>query len=606
MLGSRSLFYSIALPDDQTMMRIFDNFFQQVHPIPTFSFFHKASLIHQSRTPERDECLLLAIVGITSLLTDLGDELRETGAQCAAAAERTIMAHYDEAPTLGKVQTLVIIVAYRMLTERFDAAFTLMSIAARFAYALRLNYENPKLPFLVQESRRRLMWSVFLLDVSLASGQPDFSLCPAESIHLQLPCRETDFELNVGYTTEPLISPAGASSDKPPHLGLVAFFVRLTWIRARILRYTKLAALTSASADVGQITAQVLALGKELDDFALSLPRGIELTLHQLRLQAYSTRVVPYLLLHIWWRQCYCDLYRIGLEGLQEALPRPAIERLDPSFVATCQQQCLEKASGMVDVFRLVLTSGSRPQFLDINLPVCAYQCARVLFYTFRNHSARFGLTAHSVGEQARVCADMVAFFPGLRTDFLRIQADLRRLMDHGWFASPSPSRPSSPVPTTVFSRHSFIKKIGMSPAAGDEQQQQPPQPQQNTPDSMPAVAAPAYPPPLDPAANPQFITDQSAAIHGFSVNHGPAPPDMRTLADPMGQTGIEPTPSAMLEGGGDYSGVDTPLDPGEYYLYAPPMNPLAWVLDEWAGRDPSASRSFMQYDEFLPNDPGG
>ncbi|KEF58702.1 uncharacterized protein A1O9_06628 [Exophiala aquamarina CBS 119918] len=453
------------------MYLVFDNFFRHLYPIPVLSFLHKASLIERYRNGLRDEILLYALVGITSLLTKMSSEIKMNSSQYIDKAQSLVLAQFEQ-PSITKIQALVFIIEHRILSERSEAAFTLISIAVRHSYALRLNYENPNLCFLARESRRRLMWSLFLFDLHLASGLSDFTLCPAESIHIRLPCREESFELDIEQTTEPLCRTA----DEPPSckVGLVAFFIRLYWIRGKILHTTKRLVVSRAQ-DLHSITSQVLALGTELRVFAANLPSGYELTERNLHLRAHTSRVAPYTLLYIWWLQCHCDLYRIALEGLYEALPRQIISQLDPTFVITCQRECFENARTMVDTFRTILSLKEHPPFLDFHLPICAYQCARILFYTYRTNAAAFCLSLDGVIEQTNRCLDMIKFSPSPRQGLLVIQRDLEHLMELGCSRSPSPnaqpgissrqSEPPSSGPGAsqhIISRHSLIKGIGV------------------------------------------------------------------------------------------------------------------------------------------------
>jgi len=112
---------------------------------------------------------------------------------------------------------------------------TLLSIASRMAYLSRLNYESGNVPFVVQETRRRLMWAIYTLDRFYSGGLPDFTVCPAESVHLTLPCNEMNFELEISTTTEPLqpVFPSVGNSG----IGVFGFYIRMLDIRNRILWY---------------------------------------------------------------------------------------------------------------------------------------------------------------------------------------------------------------------------------------------------------------------------------------------------------------------------------------------------------------------------------
>jgi hypothetical protein len=122
-----------------------------------------------------------------------------------------------------------------MWSGNTSEALILMTTLARFAFALRLNYENPNLCSLAQESRRRLMWAVNVLDTFLAGGIPEFTLCSSSVLHLSLPNMEATFELDTSYVTVPLYGPSDCSEDGD--IGLLGYYIRVIHLRDSVLRY---------------------------------------------------------------------------------------------------------------------------------------------------------------------------------------------------------------------------------------------------------------------------------------------------------------------------------------------------------------------------------
>lgn len=77
------------------------------------------------------------------------------------------------------------------------------------------------------------MWAVYMLDTTWAGGLKEFTLCPVNVIHLQLPGSEEDFELDVPRVTAPL----SAEPDATKELSILAYYIRIMSLRYRILRY---------------------------------------------------------------------------------------------------------------------------------------------------------------------------------------------------------------------------------------------------------------------------------------------------------------------------------------------------------------------------------
>jgi hypothetical protein len=388
--------------------RTFDAFFAVVHHIPGFTFLHRASLMQRYHAGLVDRPLLLALVGITSLLSDLGPGLREYGDRCVAEAEERVLAEIDRPSTL-RLQALMLVIKHRILSRRFSSGLMLFSVASRFASALRLNHEAPKLCFLAQESRRRLMWAMYVTDVGISGGIPDFSLWAnrPEAIRVQLPCNERNFEYDLPETTEPLVPVAGPDGNPPPlpdDVGFLALHIRVCWLRSRVLMYTKPLPNNYTPADLEELPQRVAALEEDLRQFAARLPASFRWSEPNVRLRAYSPRLCVYLMTHVWWEMCHCELYRVVLAGLPDGLPANAIVRLDPGFVAACRRKAYEHARAMADMFGVLLTMDNGVPVTDLDLPVCVYWCARMLLYGLETSAEELAITKEGVVEMMRVC----------------------------------------------------------------------------------------------------------------------------------------------------------------------------------------------------------
>ncbi|KAK5655681.1 hypothetical protein OQA88_5614 [Cercophora sp. LCS_1] len=401
-------------PDEALAMKAFDGYFKNVHHIPMFSFLHRASLMERYHAGTLDRSLLLAIIGITSLLSEMGPGMDEYGERCIDDAASLCLAELEK-PSILRLQALVLVVKHRILSKRFSSAFMLHAIASRFATALRLNHENPSLCFLARESRRRLMWSIYMIDSALAGGQADFALWPdaEHQIHIQLPCNERHFEFDLPETTEPLqpppLDPQGMVPSLPDVVGFMALHVRIHWIRTRILQCTLKAAAMPTAEELAALPSRCAGLAAELEAFEARMPLSFRWSDGNLRLRAYSPRLGIFVMTHVWWRQCHLDLYRMFLPGLKEALPHSALAQLDPHMVAQYRRNCYEHAKAMADMFaQLVIPGNGAPvtstPITDIDLPGCAFQCVRVLYHGLQTAADEMGFTRDRVQGLAAEC----------------------------------------------------------------------------------------------------------------------------------------------------------------------------------------------------------
>lgn len=405
---------NIPPPDEALTMRTFELFFRHIHHIPLFSYLHQASLMQRYHSGLMDRSLLFALIGITSMLTDLGPGVKTYGNKCIDIAETLILRDLEQ-PTVLKIQTLVLIIKHRIFSRHFSSAFMLTGLASRFAAALRLNYENSQLCFLAQESRRRLMWALYIIDIGMAGGDADFTLWASrpETILIKLPCNERNFEYDLPEATESLIPPPSLPDGGLPPLsdnvGFLALHIRIQWVRSRILAFTKgLARQEPSKGELASLPRKCKELEVELDAFEARLPLSFRWSESNVKLRTYSPRLCVYLMTHIWWRQCHCDLYRFALAGRKDSLSESAIDMLDPAFVRHCQRQCFEHARAMVDMFSLVLQLEKGVPVSDLDLPVCVYQCANTLYYSLATNAVGLGLTQANVAEMAEICLGVV------------------------------------------------------------------------------------------------------------------------------------------------------------------------------------------------------
>lgn len=396
-------------PDEALARRAFDAFFRHVHHIPMFAFLHQASLMERYDKGALDRTLVLALIGITSLLTDLGPGTEEYGNQCIEEAISCCLRELDK-PSITRLQALVIAVKHRILSKRHSGAFMLHGLSGRFATALRLNHEQPSLCFLAQESRRRLMWSLYMIDSSISAGQHESALWPdaERQIHVQLPCNERNFEFDLPEPTEhlrpPPPGPDGTVPPIPDALGFMAAHIRIQWMRTRILQCTSKAISITSPAELAALPMQCAELEAELEAFETRLPPSFRWSEANLRLRAYSRRLGIFVMTHVWWRQCHLDLYRLFLAGLREALAPEALQRLDPVFVDQSRRKCYDHARAMPDMFAQMMMLGNSAVVTDLDLPGCAFQCSKVLYHGLQTDGANLGFTHERVRELANVC----------------------------------------------------------------------------------------------------------------------------------------------------------------------------------------------------------
>ncbi|KAH8172059.1 fungal specific transcription factor domain-containing protein [Sarocladium implicatum] len=380
-----------------------DVFFDEIARVPVFAFLHRASIMEEYRTGAIDHALLLAITGIACLVIEFGPGMQENGTKYIDAAQALIVLDLNN-PTITKIQALILIIQHRSFSRQFATVFMLMSLAARSALGLRLNYENNRLHFVAQESCRRALWSLYMLDTTIAAGYNDFTLFHEGLIHVQLPCQDHNFQMDIPQAAEYLDSyktqsSLNVSKDTQSPSALV---IQALSLRQRILQYTK----TAGAEPPQSISTSVGAFDFELGSYLDRLPQSFRLSAYNFRLHVHLPTFVAYIKIHLTWLGVNCILYRLVLRGLKEALPSTAIQALDSGFREACETKCLSSARSMVELFETTLRLSSDSVIMDIDLAVMAYQCSRILVYFFRN--VQVNMTREEIEGNLETCQELL------------------------------------------------------------------------------------------------------------------------------------------------------------------------------------------------------
>ncbi|RYO80119.1 hypothetical protein DL766_001561 [Monosporascus sp. MC13-8B] len=299
-----------VFPDLETAMELVDDYFHHLYPLPSFAFLHQPTVVQRCKDKSINEPLRLAICALTALQLRRSSLCHDLWVQ---QAEQVILQQIGR-PSIFHLQALLLIIRYRIESGEFPTAFMLAALAARAAVALRLNYERSELLHVAQEARRRLFWSLYLLDDFFCVGLREFELCPEETIHMQLPCDDDLFEAGQFSETGFLrfIRRVGLGEEPSSSIGasIRQFEGRLQYIKASL---------------------------RQTDQYSVAS-------------LAASPRQAQYIMVHMSWHQCHCDLYRIFMDGYSEAAPSPVLAHIHPNERADMQQRCLEHAEGIVRI----------------------------------------------------------------------------------------------------------------------------------------------------------------------------------------------------------------------------------------------------------------
>jgi hypothetical protein len=304
------------------------------------------------------------------------------------AAEQIIWSSI-ETPTVAKLQTLLLCINHGMQTGRFQRAFMLAAMAARSAVALRLHRENQSLNFVARETRRRIVWSLKLIERYFSIGLPEFELCPFETIFIQLPCAESVYDIGLRCPSEN----RNPSSPLEDDHGAYQLCVNLETLRRDIVKLGRDFAIR------GQISPQfpslICSFERALSKIGARLPHGPELSFDQINNLITSRWLPRHIALQLSWHQCHCDLYRLLLQGYPEAGPQHGLEVFQQGsnnendsgredLLLRAERHCLQHANAIVMILTLLNQQSPRYFALEFDTTICAYHATRLLFFISR------------------------------------------------------------------------------------------------------------------------------------------------------------------------------------------------------------------------------
>ncbi|KAM0561654.1 hypothetical protein ACHAPJ_002822 [Fusarium lateritium] len=409
--------YPSPSPSDELVISLVNQYFERLYALPAYSFLHQTTVIQRCRDKTIDRALKLALCAITAIYFDKHHSERDGWAQ---EAEGLILERLEE-PSIFKIQASLLLIRYRAAVGQFPRAFIMAGLAARWAVALRLNYEHSKLGPVAQEVRRRTFWSLYLLEDSFCVGLKEFELFDPDTIYLQLPCEDVDFhqerQVGTGY-----LQPG--KGLEPEVLGSRAAFVRLAFIRRAIMRLNRRISMKEVNlsdlfSSMERFQNDLLRLRTKLapsDQYPPSNPQELH-------------RPPQYAIMHMSWHQCHCDLYRIFLTEYPESTPHAAIEGMSAPDRALMKDKCVSHAEQIVKVLSDFAQHKDERDMLEFDAAVCAYHGARLILFGTYTGRDNTGLPMQMAISKAQLCLDVITRYFDFSAQLKSMRQELERVI---------------------------------------------------------------------------------------------------------------------------------------------------------------------------------
>ncbi|KAI5247568.1 hypothetical protein E4T43_01987 [Aureobasidium subglaciale] len=371
--------FSLGL-DKQVVAEYIEAFFRFVYPVGCMSFLHQATFLRQWHTYTLDLSLLRVVCGSALRVFSTTQEDNERAAQWLQEAELDVLQNLGDL-TISRLQTLTLLAFFEFTYHvHSPKALMLLGLAARLAFAKRLNHEDDSLSVVEQESRRRLMWAVFVLDKLCSGGVTELTLVSAEHMEIRLPTIEKAFGFGQRTDTEVLRPQLidGVPITNAKGMDEFAYTIRLLdLLRNKIHKFAK--RVTSKDENLYSSAQEFLALDSAIDTIDQQIPADLRWDKTNLQKRMYAPGLSSYIMLHTWRLQCKLDLHRLTVSGTRECISEAALLDTPLNFAQNLRLKCLSHAVELTKMWSEVLGLGLAKPVHDPAISGCAHQCAKIL-----------------------------------------------------------------------------------------------------------------------------------------------------------------------------------------------------------------------------------
>ncbi|KAK5443418.1 hypothetical protein LTS15_010763 [Exophiala xenobiotica] len=364
--GENKLFIegSESLPPQHIQEHLAEVFFDCVYG-QSYLLLHKPSFMRKLKAGTIPPVLILAVCAISARFSTHPQVSTEPaflrGEQWATPARRIVeKRHYE--PNITILTAMLMLGLHYFGTCEGGLSWSFGGQAMRMGYALQLHRElehdplgrnqiandstkkggpkPPELSFTDREIRRRTMWACYLMDTFNSSGTERPSFLNEEYYQIQLPIKESHFQMEVPGPTEDLYGNVPMSSSKPSssletntttdlaaeaksNMGVSAYIVRGVVLWKRIVKYLNLGGKDKDPHPIWDTLSQFATLQRQITQLKSSLPPELTYTPDNLATHASERLANQLLFLHIVLAQTSLFLHRFAIPTVPSTSRRP-------------------------------------------------------------------------------------------------------------------------------------------------------------------------------------------------------------------------------------------------------------------------------------------
>ncbi|KAF2102486.1 hypothetical protein NA57DRAFT_32280 [Rhizodiscina lignyota] len=355
------------LPPREVRDSLVDLYFARVHNQP-YSFFHEQSFRQRLALNSLPDFLLFAVLASAMRFSSdpyYGDASAEAIKSYASESWKLIVSVWfgpESDPDIYICQAVTMLSIIDFTAGRRHPGWLKIGLSIRIAQDLHLMMEpSQTLNFSEQEERRRVFWSIYVLDKLCSCGRARPAALADAHCFLQLPCDEITFrngEWKRTPTLEQAFSATEAMSENPSDLALV---VLTASVLGRCAQHSIHQNLRGESRlppwDSKSLYATIYSILLQLETkFELGGSVGEVIKQECQRNGQVDMQLAgPIIFSRALFRTCHCILQH---PLLLHQLSRVSGTKVPPSFWNRALQTCRENACSLSELFQEVQTTG--------------------------------------------------------------------------------------------------------------------------------------------------------------------------------------------------------------------------------------------------------
>ena len=352
------------LPSEELQEHLAEVFFDCLYG-QSYLLLHKPSFMRRLRAGNVPPVLTLAVCAISARFSshpDVSTEPAFLRGDAWASPARAIVERRHYEPNITILTVMLILGLHYFGTCEGGLSWSFGGQAMRMAYALQLHREldhDPlgrkhgkaaELSFTDREIRRRTMWACFLMDRFNSSGTERPPFGAEQYLRIQLPIRESYFQMEIPGPTEdldggvpnPITPGTGQISDPRDNMGVAAYVIRAVVLWGRVVNYLNLGGKEKDPYTCWAPESGFQALQAQIREFIESLPPLLVWSQENLQNHAAEKLANQYIYLHIICQQNILFLNRFAIPVSPGARPPRDIPK---DFLTECGKLVIDSSA---------------------------------------------------------------------------------------------------------------------------------------------------------------------------------------------------------------------------------------------------------------------